>query len=91
MRARRLQPLRSSTPSILENGSSELLVKFFLVSLREQECKLRMGKLAVDDPQLRKQVEVYSKALLDGKKSEEAGPFDRALTKMVGSCLVSCA
>ncbi|VDL63572.1 unnamed protein product [Nippostrongylus brasiliensis] len=45
--------------------------------------KLVMGKYGLYDPQLRKRVEVYSKALLDGKKSEEAGPFDRALTRMV--------
>ncbi|KAK6057357.1 hypothetical protein COOONC_05126 [Cooperia oncophora] len=43
--------------------------------------KLVMGKYGLYDPQLRKRVEVYSKALLDGKKSEEAGPFDRAMTR----------
>ncbi|PIO52706.1 hypothetical protein TELCIR_25986, partial [Teladorsagia circumcincta] len=45
--------------------------------------KLVMGKYGLYDPKLRKRVEVYSQALLDGKKSEEAGPFDRAMTKMV--------
>ncbi|VDO20708.1 unnamed protein product [Haemonchus placei] len=45
--------------------------------------KLVMGKYGLYDPVLRKRVETYSKALLDGKKSEEAGPFDRAVSKMV--------
>ncbi|VDP58833.1 unnamed protein product [Heligmosomoides polygyrus] len=45
--------------------------------------KLVMGQYGLYDPHLRKRVEVYSKALLEGKKSEEAGPFDRALTRMV--------
>ncbi|KAK6753266.1 hypothetical protein RB195_012703 [Necator americanus] len=45
--------------------------------------KLVMGKYGLYDPQLRKRVEVYSKALAEGKKSEEAGPFDRAVTRIV--------
>ncbi|KAK5970074.1 hypothetical protein GCK32_002284, partial [Trichostrongylus colubriformis] len=45
--------------------------------------KLVMGKYGLYDPVLRKRVDVYSKALLEGKKSEEAGPFDRAMTRLV--------
>ncbi|GMR59285.1 hypothetical protein PMAYCL1PPCAC_29480 [Pristionchus mayeri] len=51
--------------------------------------KLVMGKYGLYDPVLKKRVDTYSKALLDGKKSEEAGPFDRGVTtiaKVLGTC-----
>ncbi|CAD6186963.1 unnamed protein product [Caenorhabditis auriculariae] len=44
--------------------------------------KLVMGKYGLYDPVLRKRVNTYATALLDGKKSEEAGPFDRAVTNI---------
>ncbi|KHN84147.1 hypothetical protein Tcan_04651 [Toxocara canis] len=42
--------------------------------------KLVMGKYGLYDPKLRKQVELYSQALQNGAKSEEARPFDRRLS-----------
>ncbi|KAF8381440.1 kdp-1 [Pristionchus pacificus] len=51
--------------------------------------KLVMGKYGLYDPVLKKRVDTYSKALLDGKKSEEAGPFDRGVAtigKVLGTC-----
>ncbi|VDK55622.1 unnamed protein product [Anisakis simplex] len=48
--------------------------------------KLVMGKYGLYDPRLRKQVELYSQALLDGAKSEEARPFDKRLT-MIGKAI----
>ncbi|TKR69107.1 hypothetical protein L596_021304 [Steinernema carpocapsae] len=41
--------------------------------------KLVMGKYGLYDPKLQKQVDLYSKALLDGAKSENARPVDRAM------------
>ena len=49
---------------------------------------LVMGKYGLYDPVLKKRVDTYSQALLDGKKSEECGPFDRGVTtiaKTLGS------
>lgn len=42
--------------------------------------KLVMGKYGLYDPVLKKRVDAYSKALDAGTKSEDAGPFDRAMT-----------
>uniref|UniRef100_A0A158P6H5 Succinate dehydrogenase [ubiquinone] cytochrome b small subunit n=1 Tax=Angiostrongylus cantonensis TaxID=6313 RepID=A0A158P6H5_ANGCA len=47
--------------------------------------KLVMGKYGLYDPVLRKR-----KALLEGKKSEEAGPFDRAATKIMKILATMC-
>ncbi|CAB3397060.1 unnamed protein product [Caenorhabditis bovis] len=44
--------------------------------------KLVMGKYGLYDPVLRKRVNTYATALLEGKKSEEAGPFDRAVSNI---------
>ncbi|GMT11228.1 hypothetical protein PFISCL1PPCAC_2525 [Pristionchus fissidentatus] len=52
--------------------------------------KLVMGKYGLYDPVLKKRVDTYSKALLDGKKSEEAGPFDRGVTMMVKVLGTAC-
>ncbi|CAJ0590537.1 unnamed protein product [Cylicocyclus nassatus] len=52
--------------------------------------KLVMGKYGLYDPKLRKRVDAYAKALLDGKKSEEAAPFDRALTRVVKALGLAC-
>ncbi|MFH4978570.1 hypothetical protein AB6A40_005279 [Gnathostoma spinigerum] len=45
--------------------------------------KLVMGKYGLYDPKLRKRVNTYAQGLLDGKKSEEAGPFDYYLSRFV--------
>uniref|UniRef100_A0A1I7XM16 Succinate dehydrogenase [ubiquinone] cytochrome b small subunit n=1 Tax=Heterorhabditis bacteriophora TaxID=37862 RepID=A0A1I7XM16_HETBA len=52
--------------------------------------KLVMGKYGLYDPVLKKRVDTYSKALLDGKKSEEAGPFDRGVTVIVKTLGLLC-
>ncbi|KAJ1361873.1 hypothetical protein KIN20_021240 [Parelaphostrongylus tenuis] len=52
--------------------------------------KLVMGKYGLYSPELRKRVDVFSKALLDGKKSEEAGPFDRAATRLMKILATMC-
>ncbi|CAI4223651.1 unnamed protein product [Auanema sp. JU1783] len=52
--------------------------------------KLVMGKYGLYDPVLRKRVETYSQALLDGKKSEEAGPYDRGVSTIVKILGTSC-
>ncbi|VDM61783.1 unnamed protein product [Angiostrongylus costaricensis] len=51
---------------------------------------LVMGKYGLYDPVLRKRVDTFSKALLEGKKSEEAGPFDRAATKIMKVLATIC-
>uniref|UniRef100_A0A1I7TE59 Chlorophyll a-b binding protein, chloroplastic n=1 Tax=Caenorhabditis tropicalis TaxID=1561998 RepID=A0A1I7TE59_9PELO len=43
---------------------------------------LVMGKYGLYDPVLKKRVDTYANALLEGKKSEEAGPFDVAVSKI---------
>ncbi|KJH50639.1 ubiquitin--protein ligase [Dictyocaulus viviparus] len=45
--------------------------------------KLVMGKYGLYCPKLRKRVETYSRGLDEGRKSEDAGPFDRACTRIV--------
>ncbi|CAJ0957047.1 unnamed protein product, partial [Mesorhabditis belari] len=52
--------------------------------------KLVMGKYGLYDPVLKKRVDTYSKALLEGKKSEDAGPFDRGLTSVVKVLSTCC-
>ncbi|PAV65085.1 hypothetical protein WR25_20201 [Diploscapter pachys] len=52
--------------------------------------KLVMGKYGLYDPVLRKRVNTYATALLEGKKSEEAGPFDRSLTKVAKTLGTMC-
>ncbi|CAI5451617.1 unnamed protein product [Caenorhabditis angaria] len=44
--------------------------------------KLVMGKYGLYDPVLKKRVDTYANALLAGKKSEEAGPFDAAVANI---------
>uniref|UniRef100_A0A915B7F8 Uncharacterized protein n=1 Tax=Parascaris univalens TaxID=6257 RepID=A0A915B7F8_PARUN len=51
--------------------------------------KLVMGKYGLYDPKLRQQVELYSQALLDGAKSEEARPFDRRLAMIAKMFAIS--
>ncbi|CAJ0582772.1 unnamed protein product, partial [Mesorhabditis spiculigera] len=51
---------------------------------------LVMGKYGLYDPVLKKRVDTYAKALLDGAKSEDAGPFDRGLTKAVKILSAAC-